>query len=71
MNDTEATARRIFAFCGLPFENPALAPEHAGPVATASTAYVRQGILGDRGQAWKPYAARLQPMLERLSAPRA
>jgi tetratricopeptide (TPR) repeat protein len=67
VNDTEATARRIFEFCGLPFEASALAPDAAGPVATASTAYVRQGILRDRGQAWKPYAAHLRPMLERLS----
>lgn len=69
VGDTEATARRVFEFCGLPFAAEALAIERtSGSVATASTATVRAGILRDRGGAWKPYAAHLQPLLGALAA---
>jgi tetratricopeptide (TPR) repeat protein len=68
VKDTEATARRIFDFCGLPFEAEALQIERSsGAVSTASSAHVRQGILTNRGAAWKPYEAHLQPMLRRLA----
>ncbi|UNK50790.1 sulfotransferase [Lysobacter sp. S4-A87] len=68
VNDTEATARQIFDFCGLPFEAAALRVERdSGAVATASMAHVRQGILGNRGAAWKPYRAHLQPLLDGLA----
>lgn len=67
VNDTEATARRIFDFCGLPFEAAALEVERSsGAVSTASSTSVRQGILKDRGAAWKPYETYLQPMLSKL-----
>jgi hypothetical protein len=67
VNDTEGTVRRIFDFCGLPFEADALKVERSsGAVSTASTAHVRQGILTNRGAAWKPYESHLQPMIERL-----
>lgn len=67
VNDTEGTVRRIFDFCGLPFEADALKIERSsGAVSTASTAHVRQGILTNRGAAWKPYESHLQPMIERL-----
>ena len=67
VRDTEATARRIFAFCGLPFEADALRVERSsGAVSTASSASVRQGILTDRGAAWAPYQAHLAPLLDRL-----
>ncbi|GAB3104203.1 tetratricopeptide repeat-containing sulfotransferase family protein [Lysobacter terrae] len=67
VNDTEATVRGIFDFCGLPFEADALNVERSsGAVSTASTAHVRQGILTNRGAAWKPYEAHLQPMIDRL-----
>ena len=66
--DSESTARRIFDYCGLPFEAAALHIEReAGAVATASSAYVRKGILRDRGAAWKPYAQHLQPLQEALA----
>ena len=69
VSDTEATARRVFAFCGLPFEPAALSVDRQpGAVATASAAYVRSGILRDRGAAWKPYERHLQPLLDRLAA---
>lgn len=65
---TEPAARNIFTFCGLPFEEEALhVGRETGAVSTASSAHVRQGILTNRGAAWKPYEPYLQPMLERLS----
>jgi tetratricopeptide (TPR) repeat protein len=67
VRDTETTVRRIFDFCGLPFEADAMNVERSsGSVATASTAHVRQGILTNRGAAWKPYESHLQPLLGRL-----
>jgi tetratricopeptide (TPR) repeat protein len=69
VTQTETTARGIFDFCGLPFEEDALRVEReSGAVSTASSAHVRQGILTNRGAAWKPYERYLQPMLDRLSA---
>lgn len=68
VTDTEATARRIFEFCGLPFEASALEVERAfGAVSTASSTHVRQGILTNRGAAWKPYEPHLQPLIHRLA----
>lgn len=65
--DTEAAARRVFDFCGLPFAPEALDVRRAsGDVATASAASVRAGILRDRGGAWTAYARQLQPMREAL-----
>lgn len=69
VGDTEATARRVFDFCGLPFVPEALVVDRAsGDVATASTTSVRAGILRNRGGAWKPYARQLQPMRNALEA---
>jgi tetratricopeptide (TPR) repeat protein len=65
---TEPVARDVFAFCGLPFEENALRVEReTGAISTASSAHVRQGILTNRGAAWKSYEPYLQPMLGRLS----
>lgn len=65
---TEPAARDVFTFCGLPFEADALRVEReTGAVSTASSAHVRQGILTNRGAAWKPYETHLQPLLGRLS----
>ncbi|MFT3896802.1 MAG: sulfotransferase [Thermomonas sp.] len=69
VGDSEATARRVFDFCGLPFAPEALdVGRAAGDVSTASTTSVRNGILRDRGGAWKPYARQLQPMREALES---
>ncbi|MFC5569761.1 sulfotransferase [Lysobacter yangpyeongensis] len=69
VTDTPGTTRRIFDFCGLPFEEDALRVERSsGAVSTASSAHVRQGILTNRGAAWKPYEVYLQPLLDRLTA---
>jgi hypothetical protein len=71
VGETEATARRVFEFCGLPFAPEALDVGRAsGDVATASTTSVRAGILRDRAGAWRPYARQLQPMRETLEARR-
>jgi len=67
VRDAEAEMRRVLAFCGLDFEPDALeVGRRGGSVATASMADVRSGISKDRGGAWKPYAARLQPLMEAL-----
>jgi len=69
VDDTEATLRRVFAFCGLPFAPEALDVGRAsGDVSTASTVSARAGILRNRGGAWKPYARQLRPMREALEA---
>lgn len=67
VQDAEAEMRRVLAFCGLDFEPDALdVGRGGGSVATASMADVRSGISKDRGGAWKPYATRLQPLIEAL-----
>lgn len=66
VSDPEPTARKVLAFCGLSFEPGMLAVDRPGAVATASSAYVRSGILRNRGAAWKPYAEHLRPMLDAL-----
>ena len=71
VTDTEAAARRVFDFCGLPFAPEALDVGYAfGDVSTASAVSVREGILRNRGGAWKPYARQLQPMREAFEASR-
>lgn len=68
VGDTEATVRRVLAFCGLPFAPEVLDIDRmAGDVSTASTVHAREGILRNRGGAWMPYARHLQPMRETLA----
>lgn len=65
--DPEGQMRRIAAFCGLPFETAMLSPSGDGSsVVTASAADVRSGIVAGRDNAWEPYEAYLQPLLEEL-----
>jgi tetratricopeptide (TPR) repeat protein len=65
--DPEAQAKRVMAYCGLEYVPNALeAGSRKGMAATASAAHVRQGVLGDRGKAWKPYEAQLQPLIDGL-----
>ncbi|MEP6633470.1 MAG: sulfotransferase [Luteimonas sp.] len=67
VHSPEATARDIFEFCGLPFEESALNVERSsGAVATASSVLVRRGIRTDRGAAWRRYERHLQPLQTRL-----
>ncbi|HZW18277.1 MAG TPA: sulfotransferase [Luteimonas sp.] len=65
--DPEAQARRVMAHCGLDYVPGALdIGSRQGMAATASAAHVRQGVLKNRGQAWKPYEAQLQPLIRGL-----
>lgn len=55
------------AYCGLDYIPNALeAGSRKGMAATASAAHVRQGVLADRGKAWKPYASHLEPLIDGL-----
>jgi tetratricopeptide (TPR) repeat protein len=64
----EHHAARVAQYCGLPYEERMLdVDREGGMVATASVNHVRQGILRNRGGAWKPYEAHVRPMLDRLA----
>lgn len=63
----EETARDVMAFCGLPFEEDCTRIErNAAPVATASSAQVRQPIHSRFVESWRPYAEYLLPLQVRL-----
>lgn len=65
--DPLAQARRVMDHCGLDFLPELLdVGREGGMSATASAAHVRKGILPNRGQAWKPYADALMPMIRAL-----
>ncbi len=67
VRDPEGQARRIAAFCGLPY-SPAMidiASRERG-VGTASTVQVREGIVVRERPKWAPYADYLQPMIDAL-----
>jgi len=66
--EPEAQARRLLEYCGLQYDPSVMElGRTGGATATASATEVRRGILTDRGEAWKPYAPMLQPMLEMLA----
>lgn len=59
----EETAREVMSFCGLPFEEGCTQIErNSNPVATASSAQVRQPIHARFVEAWRPYADYLRPL---------
>jgi tetratricopeptide (TPR) repeat protein len=68
VRDTESEARALLEFCGLPFEpgcvdtlgNPA-------PVATLSSAQVREPIHARAFHEWERYAEQLEPLRRALS----
>lgn len=65
----EGEARRLLDFCGLPFEDQCLAfHENAAPVATASSAQVREPLYTSALGRWKRYEAGLAPALDILAA---
>jgi tetratricopeptide (TPR) repeat protein len=69
VRDPERQAQRIFEYCGLSYRPSALnVGRSGGEAATASAAQVRQGILTNRGEAWKPYARMLEPLRRQLEA---
>lgn len=65
----ETETRRLLDFCGLPFEPQCLAfHENAAPVATASSAQVREPLYTSALARWKRYEAGLAPALDILAA---
>ncbi len=67
--DFESQARRIVAYCGLPWYDRCLAfHETKRPVRTASAVQVRQPIYRTSVERWRPYAKMLQPLLDELSS---
>ena len=67
--DIEGEARRLLDFCGLEFE-PQCVEFHrnAAPVATASSAQVREPLYTRALARWKRYEAHLGPALDILEA---
>ncbi len=67
--DLETEVRRLLDFCALPFEAQCLSfHENAAPVATASSAQVREPLYTTALGRWKRYEAGLQPALDILEA---
>lgn len=67
--DLEGETRRLLAFCGLGFEPQCLTfHENAAPVATASSAQVREPLYTSALARWKRYEAGLAPALDILEA---
>ena len=67
IEDFEAQARRIVAYCGLDWDDRCLAfYENKRPVRTASVRQVRQPIYRSSVGRWRPYAHRLGPLLDEL-----
>lgn len=69
VTDIETEARRMLDFCDLPFEAQCLNfHENAAPVATASSAQVREPLYTGALARWKRYEAGLAPVLDILEA---
>jgi tetratricopeptide (TPR) repeat protein len=69
VTDTETTARRILAHCGLPFEADCLdTTRDSAPVATLSSAQVREPIHRRALQEWRRYETELEPLRAMLQA---
>jgi len=67
VTDLEAEARRLLDFCDLPFEAQCLAfHENTAPVATASSAQVREPLYTGALARWRRYEAGLAPALDIL-----
>lgn len=61
--DTEATLRKVLAYCGLPWEPGCLRPErNEAPVATPSSSQVREPVHARSIGEWRRYAAQLEPL---------
>ena len=69
VDSTEREARRLVEFCELPWDSRCLAFHHnAAPVATASSAQVRQPIYRSSLERWRHYERELEPLRELLTA---
>ncbi len=63
VRDPETTLRRVLQHCGLAFEPGCLQPElNTSPVATPSSAQVRQSIHTRGIDQWQHYAKQLEPL---------
>jgi hypothetical protein len=63
VSEPEQTLGQVLAHCGLPLEADCLHPErNAAPVATPSSAQVREAIHTRALGQWKSYAAQLEPL---------
>jgi tetratricopeptide (TPR) repeat protein len=63
VRDTEATLGRVLAHCGLDLEEACLHPEHnEAPVATPSSAQVREPVYTRSLGQWQDYAKQLEPL---------
>jgi tetratricopeptide (TPR) repeat protein len=69
VDDPEREARRLLEFCDLPWDPRCLAfHENAAPVATASSAQVRQPIYRSGLERWRHYERELAPLRALLEA---
>jgi tetratricopeptide (TPR) repeat protein len=69
VDDTEREARRLVEFCELPWDSRCLAfQDNAAPVATASSAQVRQPIYRSSLERWRHYERELEPLRKLLAA---
>lgn len=67
VNDTEATARAMLAHCGLDFEAGCIdTAGNRAPVATLSSAQVREPIHKRALQEWRRYERQLEPLRQAL-----
>jgi tetratricopeptide (TPR) repeat protein len=65
--DLEKQARRIIAYCGLPWDDRCLSfHETERPVRTASSAQVRQPIYTSAVGRWRVYEGHIEPLLNGL-----
>lgn len=65
----ETETRRLLSFCGLPFEEACLAfHENTAPVATASSAQVREPLYTSAVARWRRYETALGPALDILES---
>ncbi len=63
VRDPETTLRKVLQHCGLTFEQGCLQPElNSAPVATPSSAQVRQSIHTRGIDQWQHYAKQLEPL---------
>jgi hypothetical protein len=70
VENIETQARRILAYCGLPWDDACLAfHKTERPVRTASAAQVRQPLYRSSVGRWRAYGDELKPLLEALGLP--
>jgi tetratricopeptide (TPR) repeat protein len=69
VHDPEATMRQVLVHCGLEVEQACLWPElNASPVATPSSAQIREPIHTRGIGQWRHYAKPLEPLRQALAA---